>query len=425
MSPPKGLSQRAHRTGDQPVSKLMHAALSRPDLISLAAGFVDQESLPVEAMQQAFEAVISDAAFARKALQYGTTAGHEPLREAVLEHWRASDGDPECLRDVSIEQVLLTAGSNELLHLVGDTLCDEGDIILVAAPSYFVYLGMLDNIGVRPMSVAADEDGVIPYALNETLSYLDAQGELPRVKAIYLTTYFDNPSTATLAPERRGPIVEIAQRWSKHVPIRVIEDAAYRELRYTADDTPSLRSYDDGGMTVVATQTFSKSFSPGLRIGYGILPPDLVEPVAAMKANIDFGAPHFVQCVMAKVLELGRWQPHLEQLRRSYQTKLEAMLGAVDEHFSTIPGVTWTRPGGGLYVWTTLPEGVDTGTRGRLYHEALEEGVLYVPGEYSYAATGEPVRRNQMRLSFGVQSAARIREGIAALARAIQRVLNH
>jgi 2-aminoadipate transaminase len=171
---------------------------------------------------------------------------------------------------------------------------------------------------------------------------------------------------------------------------------------------------------VIVAETFSKSFSPGVRVGWGILPRELVGPVAALKGNIDFGSPHFAQRVMTAVLELGLFEPHAAALRRHYSAKLEAMLAAADEFLAGLPGVSWQRPTGGLYIWLRLPEGFDAGPSGTLFDAALAEGVLYVPGEYCFPGEGQPVEKNTMRLSFGVQGAVEIRRGIEALSRAIQ-----
>src|SRR4029079_11958906 len=206
--------------------------------------------------------------------------------------------------------------------------------------------------------------------------------------------------------------------------IYVIEDAAYRELRYAGDDLPSLRSFDPEGDTVSVAETFSKSFSPGIRVGWGILPKALVEPVCNQKGNIDFGAPNFNQHVMAEVLRQGSFDPHIQLLRAAYREKLFAMLDAADEHLAKIPGVQWQRPTGGLYVWLTLPSKLDAGPDSLLMQRALDAGVLYVPGEYCYPSQGQPMQRNMIRLSFGVQSPENIRQGIASLALAIKSVVN-
>jgi 2-aminoadipate transaminase len=285
-----------------------------------------------------------------------------------------------------------------------------------------VFLGIVKNLGGRAVGVAMDEHGMIPEALEETFRRLAKSGELPRVKLIYLVPYFDNPSGVTTSLSRRAAIVEAARRWSKAAKIHVIEDAAYRELRYEGEDVPSTRVVDAGGDTVIVAGTFSKSFSPGIRVGWGILPPRLVAPVCDLKGNIDFGSPNFSQHVMAKVLKERLYEPHLATIRAGYRPKLQAMLEAADEHFTKLPGVAWRRPEGGLYVWATLPEELPAGPSGPLFDRAMAEGVLYVPGEFSYPSEGEPVRRNTMRLSFGVQSPERIKQGIAALAKAVKSV---
>jgi 2-aminoadipate transaminase len=304
---------------------------------------------------------------------------------------------------------------------VGEALLDPGDVVLCAAPTYFVFLGMLDSLGARAVGVAADRDGMMPEALDQELARRQHAGELESVKAIYLTSYYDNPSTATLSLARRAQIVEIAKRWSRGATIYVIDDAAYRELRYTGHDVPSLRSFDDDGDTVIVAETFSKSFSPGMRVGWGILPPALVPAVAGLKANIDFGSPQFNQHVMAAVLERRLFEPHVARLRSTYRAKLDAMLSALSAHLAPMPGISWEEPAGGLYVWLRVRPGTDTGPGGRLMQNALDEGVLYVPGAYCFPAEGEPARADRIRLSFGVPSAENIRRGIAALARAIGR----
>jgi 2-aminoadipate transaminase len=401
----------------------MSRALAHPELISLAAGFVDQQSLPAEATRQAVDAIWTNPQAARASLQYGTTPGFPPLREAILSRCLQADRMATAPRGLTMDRVVVTAGSNQLLHLVSESLLDPGDVVLCAAPTYLVYLGTLANLGAEAVGVPTDREGVIPEALEDLLRQRERQGDLARVKAIYLVTYFDNPCGVTMPAGRREQIIGIAKRWSREGRIHVIADAAYRDLRYVGDDVPSLWSYDEEGDTVVLAGTFSKCYSPGIRVGWGILPAHLVDPVCNQKGNIDFGSPNFSQHLMAKVIELGLLAEHIAQIRESYRQKLQAMLSAADEFLAGLPGVCWQRPQGGLYVWVQLPASIDTGPQGQLFSRAIEEGVLYVPGQFCYPTAGETVARNHMRLSFGVQSPERIRDGIAALARAIGTVL--
>jgi 2-aminoadipate transaminase len=419
------LSRRGHWAGGESlVSLLVAKELGHPNLISLAVGFVDHETLPIEPTRQALERIWSNDALARAALQYGTTFGHLPLRQAVLDRMLAADGRTAAELNVGVEDVVLMPGSNQLLFLAADVLLDPGDIVLCAAPSYYVFLGALKNLGVRAVGVETDDQGVIPAAVEEELARRQAAGELERVKAIYLVDYFDNPRSLTIPLERRAALVEIAKRWSRRQRIYLIEDAAYRELRYAADDVPSLRSFDPEGDTVLYAGTFSKSFSPGVRVGWGVLPKGLVGPVLAEKGNIDFGSPHLNQVLMATVIEMGLFDRHVERLRAGYRSKIEAILRAAEEFLRPIPGVAWVAPRGGLYLWLTLPEEIDTGVAGPLFDRAVAEGMLYVPGKYCYPAEGCGQPDNRLRLSFGCQSSDGLRRGVEALARAIRQALD-
>lgn len=410
------LSQRATQAQGQPISSLMSQALANPDLVSLAAGFVDNATLPTEVARAAFERVFASKASAQAALQYGTTPGLPALREQILQRFIRRDG----IDSVELEQVVLTAGSNQLLHLVAETLLNPRDIVLCTSPTYFVFMGALSNIGASSVGVASDEAGMIPESLEEAFQSLEAAGELGRVKAIYLVPYFDNPRGVCMTADRLAQVVEIAKRWSKQHRIAVVEDAAYRELRYAGADFPSARTFDEEGDTVIMTGTFSKSFSPGVRVGWGALPRHLAQGVCNQKGNIDFGSPNFNQHLMNEVLASDDYDQHVSRLQQAYAEKLQAMLAAAEQFFSDIPGVSWTRPEGGLYVWLTLPETIAATTDGDLWNAAIEQGVLYVPGEYCYPTAGEPVCKNTIRLSFGVQSPKEITAGMRMLADAVR-----
>ena len=421
MSSEIKLSRRAKLAAGQPISELMSRALSNPNLISLAAGFVDQPTLPAEPTKTALEAIFNDHEEALSSLQYGTTPGFPSLREIILADIIDQDGIDA--NRIDLDQIVVTAGSNQLLHLVVDSLLDPGDIVLCASPTYLVFLGILQNVGARSIGVANDENGMVPESLQETLEWIEQTGDLPRVKAIYLVPYYDNPCGITMPLERRAAIVEIAKRWSHRGKIHVIADAAYRELRYEGEDVPSTRACDEEGDTVIVAGTFSKSYSPGIRVGWGVLPKHLVPPVCDQKGNIDFGSPNFSQHVMAKVLELDLLRPHVVRIRENYARKRDAMLEAADRWLSPIPGLRWTNPTGGLYVWLQLPQEIDAGPDGQLFDAAIAEGMFYVPGQYSFPVEGEPIQRNTMRLSFGVQSCEKIAEGIEALSHALLTII--
>ena len=424
MDMPPGLSNRAGWATGQPISTLMSQALAHPELISLAAGFVDQSTLPVDATRLGLERLLANPEKARKALQYGTTPGEPRLRDLVLQRFAGQDGLDLAESSLTIDQLVITAGSNQLLYLVLETLLDPGDIVLCAAPTYLVFLGAMANLGTRAIGVATDSQGIIPAALRETFRQLERSGEIDRVKAIYLVPYADNPGGITMPLARSEEILEISRGIAgRELPIQLIVDLAYRDLRYTGEDIPSMRSLDEAGDQVIVTGTFSKSFSPGIRVGWGLLPEYLVAPVCDQKGNIDFGSPNFNQHLVMEIMEQDLLDPHVRDLCQHYQVKQAAMLAAAERWFSDLDGVRWQHPSGGLYVWMQVPEGIDTRPGGALFEAASREGVLYVAGGYCYPPEGAPVHENTMRLSFGVQSPEKIDQGMEALSRALRLVM--
>ncbi|RMG36066.1 MAG: PLP-dependent aminotransferase family protein [Planctomycetota bacterium] len=417
-------SQRRRWAADQAIAYLMQQAVENPDVLSLAAGLVDDRTLPAGIVREVSQRLLADDAVARRMLQYGTTAGSTQARRAVLGHLARLEGaaTPAEL-GVSLENVVLTTGSQQLLSLVCEVLLDPGDICLVAAPTYFVFLGTLAGVGARAVSVPSDSRGMIPGELDRLLADLEKAGELPRAKLVYVVSYYENPSGVSLAAERRRALLEVVQRYSHQHRIMVLEDAAYRELRYDGPQLPSVWSCDESRRWVILAQTFSKSFSPGLRVGYGVMPEELARAVCDRKGNEDFGSANFNQLLIAEVLAGGRYEEHVEGLRRSYRAKRDAMLAAAERYFADLP-VRWHRPDGGLYVWMTLPEHVETGFESPLFRRATQvDRVMYVPGELSFAGPKERRPRNHLRLSFGVLQPPQIEEAMRRLAAAVRATL--
>ncbi len=416
-------SSRSVQAAGQPVSELMAEALAHPELISLAAGFVDQETLPVEITARAQQAAFANQDAARASLQYSNPQGLNELRDALLRQscqWDDS-GIPD---QVSNENVVTTPGSNQLLYMLANILLDPGDIIICGSPTYFIFIGIVKNVGGETYGVAIDQHGMIPESLDDALSMLKKRGDLARVKAIYLVPYFDNPAGSTLTKERAGEIHEIANRYSEHNKIYVVTDEAYRLLDFNQTAQPSLWAGDRNLNHTIVVGTFSKSYSPGIRVGWGILPPELITPINDVKGNIDFGSPNINQYIMYEVLRNGWLQEHVSKLCDHYQQKQNAMLDALDEHMSTIDHCSWWNPGGGMYVWLTLPEIIDSAFDKPLYQATKQAGAMYVPGHYCFPKQGEPVQHNTIRLSFGQQTPAKIAEGVNCLATAVNSVLS-
>ncbi len=398
----------------------MAQALQFPHLISLAAGFVDNATLPCDQAALAMSRLCVFEDDLRRSLQYGSTAGMEKLRQSIIDwnyaSWPASS--------VHIDRMIVSSGSNQLLHLTAEAILDPGDIVLAAAPTYFVFLGTLRATGARAIGVHADENGLCIDALKEQLQALVTSGQAGKVKAIYCVTDFDNPGASTLELKRRYELLDLVARWRhEHGPLWLISDNAYQHLRYDGPAIPPLLALQPEAKDfVIELGTFSKVFSPGIRVGWGVFPSELIEPLLEIKSNIDFGSPNFNQAILHRVLVDGKLAEHLPTICEGYRIKRDAMLTAMDRCLRDVPGVRWAQPHGGLYVWLRLPTKMDASESGPLWQLATQNGVLYVPGHHCYPPEGQPVERNTLRLSFGVQTPESIETGIERLAAAIKQL---
>src|ERR1035437_5462993 len=226
------LSALGHRTARAPISWLMKTALARPKLISLAAGFTDNATLPTEISRTLLDEILRSPKNGQPALQYGTTAGYEPLRQLTATHLQKLDGGHD--RAHSPEHVIITGGSQQLLYMTLEALCDEGDIVLVEDPTYFVFLGILQSRGLEARGVKLERDGIDLVHLEQVLTQLKKTGELRRVKALYLVTYFQNPTGATTSLAKKSAALKLLKNFDRAAghPIYLLEDAAYRELQF-------------------------------------------------------------------------------------------------------------------------------------------------------------------------------------------------
>ena len=418
--PPAPLSRsgKSRRTTDSPISYFIQKALETPGLISFAAGLVDEGSLPVDEVGAAVAQIVADPLAGRATLQYGSTQGLPELREQVLQLVCDADGVRPSDVNLTVNDVCITTGSQQLLYLLGEVLFDPGDIVITEAPSYFVFHSLLQSHGAKVLTVPLDEHGMKMDALEALLERLRRSGELARVKVIYTVDYFQNPTGLTLAVDRRAKLVELARRYSTDHRIIVLEDAAYRELRFTGADLPSVKRFDPTNEFVVYTSTFSKPCAPGLKTGYALMPPDLMAPLLHLKGSHDFGSANLSQHIASRLIASGAYAKHAEHLRNVYRKKRDLMVQALESEFSDFPAARWTVPAGGFYVWLTF-DGIDTGPNGPLVQAALETGVLYVPGEFGHVFDGEEsVPNNECRLCFGVATEEQIPEGIRRLRKA-------
>ena len=417
------LSKMGQRTAVPPISWLMHAALSRPKLISLAAGFTDNSTLPVEISRKLLNGILRSPKTGQPALQYGITAGESNLRELTAKHLQKLDGANSASKGHSPARVMITGGSQQLLYMTLEALCDEGDIILVEDPTYFVFLSILQSRGIKARGVKLERDGIDLAHLEKVLTRLEKSGELRRVKALYLVTYFQNPTGATTSLAKKSAALKLLKKFERAAehPIYLLEDAAYRELRFDhGADVPTALTLPGAAARVIYTGTYSKPYAPGARVGFGILPEPLFTTVQRIKGNHDFGTANLLQQLLARALETGLYDQHVAKVQKNYACKARVMKLALAEHFPA--DVEIWESGGGLYFWARLPKGISAGVKSKVFQTALKNDVLYVPGELCYA--DDPSRAkpdNELRISFGSASAENIGKGIARLGKVLKK----
>jgi 2-aminoadipate transaminase len=253
-------------------------------------------------------------------------------------------------------------------------------------------------------------------ALAATLRQIEATGDLDRVKIIYCVSYFQNPMGVSLSLPRRRRLAELAQRFSRRHRIVVLEDAAYKELGFTDEVPPPIKSFDPRNEFVAFTSTFCKPFSAGLKTGYGVLPPELMTAVLRQKGNHDFGSANLPQWIISTAIARGDFDRHLQVVRAGYARKKNILAEAIRTHFP--PQTRWIDPAGGLYIWAELPAAIPTGPHSEFFRRALERQVLYVPGEHCFfPAAGVEPPSSAMRLSYGVCDDTHIAEGGQRLGR--------
>jgi len=418
------LSALGRRTAPPPISWLMQAALSRPKLISLAAGFTNNPTLPVEVSRKLLDRILRSPKTGQPALQYGITAGETNLRRLTARHLQKLDAVSATSKSHAWERVMITGGSQQLLYMTIEALCDEGDIVLVEDPTYFVFLSILQSRGLRARGVRLERDGLDLAHLEIVLQRLAKSGELRRVKALYLISYFHNPTGVTTSLAKKRGILKLLKQFERVAghPIYLIEDAAYRELRFKGSDIKSALMVPGAAERVIYTGTYSKPYAPGARVGFGILPESLFATVQRIKGNHDFGTANLLQQLLAHALETGLYDKHVAKIEKRYGQKAQVMKRALAEHFP--PNVEIWESGGGLYFWARLPKNIPAGVRSKVFQAAMKNDVLYVPGELCYA--DDPARRkpdHEMRLSFGSASEGNIREGVKRLGEVLRKFL--
>jgi 2-aminoadipate transaminase len=392
-------NQLLERSGPAPRASAIRDLLSvteRPDVISFAGGLPAPELFPAAGLRAAFDAVLRDDAGG--ALQYGPTPGHRPLRELVAE--RLGRRGISCEAD----DVVITTGSQQALDLLGRVLAGRGMEVLVESPSY---VGALQAFSAREVSFTAcpgDERGLRVDLLRARLR----QGR-PDPALLYTVPTFQNPSGGTMALERRRELVSV----SRDLGLPLVEDDPYSELRYDGEPVPALRALA-GGEDVVHLGTFSKVLSPGLRVGWVVAPRPVTERLVLAKQGADLHTDGLAQRAVVRFCRHNDLDAHVRTLRAAYRERRDAMLAALADVMPA--GTAWTRPAGGMFLWVTLPDGIQAGP---LLAEAIERRVAFVPGSAFHVDGGGA---SSLRLNFTNSPPDRIREGVARLAAALDRV---
>ncbi len=392
----------AARTAGMTASEIraLFAVASRPEVVSLAGGMPYTTALPLDAVGK----LMSDLMATRgaQALQYGSGQGDPVLRELICEVMALEGvvGSPD--------DVVVTVGSQQALDLVTRVFCDPGDVVLAEAPSYVGALGTFAAYQAGVVHVPMDEHGLVPEALRAAIASVAADGR--RAKFLYRIPNFHNPAGVSLSLARRAEILSICQQ----AGLLVLEDNPYGLLGFDGPPTPAIRSLSDEDH-VVYLGSFSKTFAPGLRVGWVLAPHAVREKLVLASEATVLCPPALNQLLVTEYLTTQDWQGQISVFRDLYRERRDATLDALTQLMPV--GTNWTRPAGGFYVWLTLPEGLDSKV---MQPRALTARIAYVPG-IGFYADGQGGR--DLRLSYCFPEPERIREGVRRLAGVVEEEL--
>jgi len=374
----------------------MFALTEKADIISFAGGIPSPDALPVERLRELADEVLCTSG--KQVLQYATIDGYGPLRE-WLAAWMAETG----VR-ATRENVLVTSGGQQGIDLAAKAFLNPGDCVLVERPTYLAAIPIFKTYEARFAAVESDDEGIIPESFEEACRKHNP-------KLLYVVPTFQNPTGVTIPADRRRAIAEIAGRYT----VLVLEDDPYAKLRYDGDPAPSIASFDNHGNSIFVG-SFSKIVSPGLRVGYMVSPAHVQPRLAQCKQSTDFHTSNLSQRLIYEFCARGYLGPHLEVIKKAYAEKRDAALRAMEKHFPD--GVKWTHPQGGLFVWATLPDQINTT---ELIKRASERKVAFIPGvPFYFDETGH----NTMRLNFSNASLDALDEGLNRLGTVIREALD-
>ncbi|MCA9884375.1 MAG: PLP-dependent aminotransferase family protein [Anaerolineae bacterium] len=362
--------------------------VAQPGMVSLAGGIPAPESFPLEIIRQITNDVLDE--FGPAALQYDKTEGFEPLVQSLVDYLPTRG-----LVNVAPETLGIFSGSQSALDMVAKVLISPGDKIAIEAPSYLGAISAFNAYEPDYVSVATDDDGILPDALEEVLKQ-------HTIKLIYLVPTFQNPTGRTLSLERRKRVADLLKQYD----VLLLEDDPYSALRYSGEALPTLQSFAPDH--VIYCSTFSKILAPGMRIGFSIAPKVLMRWLVIAKQGVDLHTQSFGQAIAAMYLTGGYLKDHLPRIIELYRPRRDAMLTSLQTHMPE--GFTWTHPEGGMFLWLAGPEGFDAEA---LYHRCVERGVAFVPGKYFFFEPG--IGQNTMRLNFTMVTADVIDQAVRTI----------
>ena len=372
------------------------AVTAQPGVISLAGGLPDTSTFPPKAFAAQMTRIAQESA--AEALQYGPTEGFRETVDCIVEVMGAEGMLPDP------EDVIVTTGGQQAIDLLCKALVDPGDAVICEAPTYPGAIPVFCSYQAETIQIECDGEGMRIDELEAALERLDSEGRRP--KFVYSVPTFQNPAGVTMSLERRRRLVELARARE----LLVVEDNPYGLLRFGGEPLPPLYQLD-GGDFVIYIGTFSKILSPGIRLGWAVTPPPVMEKVVLGKQAADLCTSTLTQYFVREYFRDGRWREYVESLIDIYRDRRDAMVEALGRYFP--PQATWTEPEGGLFIWATVPEYIDTTDRLAM---ALREDVAFVPGQAAYV---DGRGRNSMRLNFSAGDEDEIREGIRRIGKVI------
>ncbi|MFO1532999.1 MAG: PLP-dependent aminotransferase family protein [Thermoplasmatota archaeon] len=387
-------SQRTHAQKASEIRELLKLT-EKPNIISFAGGLPNPGTFPVKEVEEASHRVLRD--HAKSALQYSTTEGVTPLREAVAAHLR-KDG-----MQVHPDEILITNGSQQGLDLLGRVFLDRGDTVIVSNPTYLGALQAFNYFGARYATADSDEDGIIPESVEATLKAQKKLGVHP--KFLYVVSTFANPTGTTISGPRRRRLLDLAHEHD----LLIVEDDPYGKLRFEGEHIPTMLAMDKGEGRVIYLGTFSKILVPGFRLAWSVAPVEATRKLVISKQSVDLCTNAFTQYIAADLLAGGLIDRHLPEIISLYRRKRDIMLQSMEKHFPK-EGVHWTHSHGGLFTWATMPEQVNAT---EMLKTAIEHEVAYVPGKSFFP--DPKVGFNTMRMNFSHPADDKIRIGVERL----------